>query len=130
MNPSVEIPDKLYFKIGDVAKILGVEAYVLRYWETEFPEIRPSKSRTGQRLYRKTDVEKILHIKDLLYGQKFTIDGARRRLRGEVIEHRQADDQRQPALNFDDGETALSLKKMRDVVSRVVGEMDDFTARR
>lgn len=124
MTPAPEIPDKLYFKIGDVAKIIGVEAYVLRYWETEFPEIRPSKSRTGQRLYRKQDVEKILHIRELLYQQKFTIDGARKRLRGEAVEHRQAGEVRQSTLQFPDEEAKLALAKIKDVVARVVKEMD------
>ncbi|MBI2340546.1 MAG: MerR family transcriptional regulator [Deltaproteobacteria bacterium] len=75
------IPDKLYFKIGEVAELAGVAPYVLRYWETEFSEISPLKSRTNQRLYKKRDVETILKIKNLLYEEKFTINGARKRLR-------------------------------------------------
>ena len=74
-----KIPDKLYFKIGEVAEIVGVEPYVLRYWETEFSEISPVKSKTQQRLYRRQDVERILKIKDLLYQERFTIHGARKR---------------------------------------------------
>lgn len=73
-----EIPDKLYFRIGDVSRIAGVKAYVLRYWETEFPTIAPKKSGTGQRLYRRKDVELILEIKHLLYEKRFTIEGARK----------------------------------------------------
>jgi len=76
-----EIPDKLYYKIGEVAKFTGVKTHVLRYWETEFNSIRPNKSRSNQRLYRKQDVELILHLKDLLYNQGFTIAGARKKLR-------------------------------------------------
>ena len=76
-----EIPDKLYYKIGEVAKFTGVKTHVLRYWETEFNTIRPNKSRSNQRLYRKQDVELILHLKDLLYNQGFTIAGARKKLR-------------------------------------------------
>jgi len=76
-----QIPDKLYFKIGEVAKFTGVKTHVLRYWETEFKAIRPNKSRSNQRLYRKQDVELILHLKDLLYNQGFTIAGARKKLR-------------------------------------------------
>jgi DNA-binding transcriptional MerR regulator len=75
------IPDKQYFKIGEVAQIVGVEPYVLRYWETEFKSIRPEKSRSKQRLYRKRDVETALQIKRLLYDEGFRIDGAKRRLR-------------------------------------------------
>ncbi|MBW2475227.1 MAG: MerR family transcriptional regulator [Deltaproteobacteria bacterium] len=76
-----QIPDKLYYKIGEVAKFTGVKTHVLRYWETEFKAIRPNKSRSNQRLYRKRDVELILHLKDLLYNQGFTIAGARKKLR-------------------------------------------------
>ncbi len=73
--------DKLYFKIGEVAEIVGVPAYVLRYWETEFKAIRPQKSRSQQRVYRRRDVETLLRIKFLLYARKFTIAGARQVLR-------------------------------------------------
>ena len=73
-----EIPDKLYFRIGDVSRLAGVKPYVLRYWETEFPAIAPKKSGTGQRLYRRKDVELILEIKHLLYEKRFTIEGARK----------------------------------------------------
>lgn len=76
-----DLPDKLYFKIGEVAQIVGVPAYVLRYWETEFKVIRPQKSRTQQRVYRRRDVELLLKIKHLLYTKKFTIAGARQQLR-------------------------------------------------
>ena len=75
-----EIPDKLYFKIGEVSDLLGVEPYVLRYWETEFTNLSPKKSGTGHRLYRRKDVEILLHIKHLLYDRKFTIEGARQSL--------------------------------------------------
>ena len=77
---SPEIPDKLYFKIGEVSELLGVEAYVLRYWETEFPALSPKKSGTGHRLYRRKDVELLLRIKHLLYEKRFTIEGARQSL--------------------------------------------------
>jgi DNA-binding transcriptional MerR regulator len=73
-----EIPDKLYFRIGDVSRLVGVKPYVLRYWETEFPSISPKKSGTGQRLYRRKDVELILQIKNLLYEKRYTIEGARK----------------------------------------------------
>jgi len=80
---SPEIPDKLYFKIGEVSDLLGVEAYVLRYWETEFPALAPKKSGTGHRLYRRKDVELLLRIKHLLYEKRFTIEGARQTLQTE-----------------------------------------------
>jgi DNA-binding transcriptional MerR regulator len=75
-----ELPDKIYFKIGEVAEIVGVEPYVLRYWETEFPALKPSKSRSQQRLYRKRDVELLLKIKRLLYEEQYTIAGAKKQL--------------------------------------------------
>lgn len=80
---SPEIPDKLYFKIGEVSDLLGVEPYVLRYWETEFSVLSPKKSGTGHRLYRRKDVELLLRIKHLLYEKKFTIEGARQTLQAE-----------------------------------------------
>ena len=82
MTPqSPAIPDKIYFKIGEVARLTGVKPYVLRYWETEFHAIQPVKSQSRQRLYRKRDVELLLKIKDLLYKQRFTIEGARKKIR-------------------------------------------------
>src|SRR5258705_4079510 len=80
---SPEIPDKLYFKIGEVSDLLGVEAYVLRYWETEFAVLAHKKSGTGHRLSRRKDVELLLRIKYLLYEKKFTIEGARQSLQAE-----------------------------------------------
>src|ERR1700681_4085685 len=77
-EPSHEIPDKLYFRIGEVARLAGIKPYVLRFWETEFPALGPKKSGTGHRLYRRKDVEMVLEIKRLLYEQRFTIEGARK----------------------------------------------------
>lgn len=78
------IPDKLYFRIGEAARLLGLPPYVLRYWETQFPSLAPAKSEGGQRMYRRKDLEQLLMIKHLLYERKFTIAGARRWL----AEHR------------------------------------------
>jgi DNA-binding transcriptional MerR regulator len=78
--PVPEIPEKLFFRIGEVCKIVGVEPYVLRFWETEFPFLAPQKSKSGHRVYRKKDVEMVLKIKDLLYDRGFTIAGARKQL--------------------------------------------------
>ena len=80
IGPTQEIPDKLYFRIGDVAKLAGIKAYVLRFWESEFRTLGPKKSGTGHRLYRRKDVEQVLEIKRLLYEQRFTIEGARKYL--------------------------------------------------
>jgi DNA-binding transcriptional MerR regulator len=75
------VPDRLYFKIGEVAKLVGVKPYVLRYWETEFSILRPGKTRARHRLYRRKDVETLLEIRRLLYAERYTIEGAKRRLR-------------------------------------------------
>jgi DNA-binding transcriptional MerR regulator len=81
---AVLIPDKLYFRIGEVATLCRLPAYVLRFWESEFPQLKPIKSSTGQRMYRRRDVESVLRIKQLLYEQGFTISGARQQLRAET----------------------------------------------
>jgi DNA-binding transcriptional MerR regulator len=81
------IPEKAYFRIGEVSKILDVESYVIRYWETEFKSVKPVRTKSAQRLYRKKDVQELLTIRNLLYAQRFTIDGARKQLakmRGEI----------------------------------------------
>jgi len=78
-----QIPDKLYFKIGEVAALLQLKTHVLRYWETEFTILQPVKSRSNQRLYRRKDVETALLIKELLYRQGFTIAGARKKIQAE-----------------------------------------------
>jgi DNA-binding transcriptional MerR regulator len=80
----VVVPDKLYFRIGEVSRLCKLPAYVLRFWETEFPQLKPVKSGTGQRMYRRKDVEAVLRIKKLLYDEGFTIAGARQQLRTEV----------------------------------------------
>ena len=82
-NAEVIIPDKLYFRIGEVAGLCRLPAYVLRFWESEFPQLKPVKGSTGQRMYRKRDVESVVRIKKLLYEDGFTIAGARAQLREE-----------------------------------------------
>ena len=91
----VVIPDRLYFRIGEVAKLCKLPAYVLRFWETEFPQLKPVKSSTGQRMYRRKDVESVLRIKTLLYEEGFTIAGARQHLKDEM-----KDSKKQSALPF------------------------------
>jgi DNA-binding transcriptional MerR regulator len=85
------IPDKLYFRIGEVAKLCQVQAYVLRFWESEFPQLKPNKSGTGQRLYRKRDVEMALQVKRLLHEEGYTIAGARHVLQVEGREGKKQD---------------------------------------
>src|SRR5882672_12788750 len=80
----LEIPDKLYFRIGEVSRLAGIKPYVLRFWETEFSTLGPKKSGKGHRLYRRKDVELVLEIKHLLYDKRFTIEGARQSLQSEA----------------------------------------------
>ena len=101
-----ELPAKLYYRIGEVAGIVGVEPHVLRYWETEFRSVRPQKSAKGQRIYSRRDVETLLKVKELLYAHRFTIAGARRKLREGGIE---------PALPTD-GATSEEAQRMRDAL--------------
>lgn len=103
----VIIPERLYFRIGDVAKLCRLPAYVLRFWETEFPQLKPVKSSTGQRMYRRKDVENVLRIKQLLYEEGFTIAGARQHLRAEV-----KGDKKQTPLPFPSA-TGADLKYVR-----------------
>lgn len=85
MSPqAVTIPEKLFFKIGEVCELAGVQAHVLRYWESEFPMLAPQKNRAGQRVYRKRDVEMALRIKELLYEDQYTIAGAKKRLTNDL----------------------------------------------
>jgi len=77
--------DKRYFRIGEASRIVGVEPYVLRYWESEFPEIRPKRADSNQRTYQREDLKLLLRIKDLLYDEKMTIKGARQRLKSETV---------------------------------------------
>src|SRR5688572_32217871 len=85
-HPAIVIPEKIYFKIGEVCELVGVQAHVLRYWETEFPMLSPQKNRSGQRSYRRRDVEIAVRIKQLLYDEMFTIAGAKKKLQAELRE--------------------------------------------
>src|SRR5262249_26982898 len=100
---SSDIPDKLYFRIGEVSRLCDVPAYVLRFWESEFPQLKPHKGGTGQRLYRRRDVETALHIKTLLYEEGYTIPGARQVIK---TEQKQKAPQPQLPLAVEDGNVA------------------------
>src|SRR5438874_11526979 len=109
------IPEKLYFRIGEVARLCRLPAYVLRFWETEFPQLKPIKSSTGQRMYRRKDVESVLRIKQLLYEQGFTIPGARQHLRAEV-----KSDTKQSSLPFparSNSELKYIRQGLRDILT-------------
>src|SRR6202041_3395849 len=103
-----EIPDKLYFRIGEVAKLCDVPAYVLRFWESEFPQLKPHKGGTGQRLYRRRDVEMALRIKSLLYEEGYTIPGARQVFKADLK-------QREPqlALTIDHAPVNVEPRQLR-----------------
>jgi DNA-binding transcriptional MerR regulator len=79
-NPQQSQPNKLFYRIGEVSRLSGLEQYVLRYWESEFPQLKPNKGKSGQRLYTKKDLDAVLHIKQLLYKEGYTISGARKKL--------------------------------------------------
>ena len=118
---AVEIPDKLYFKIGEVASLLNIKTHVLRYWETEFTALQPVKSRTNQRLYRRKDVETALLIKELLYRQGFTIAGARKHITAALRS------QNLPDNNFASAQQVIhdvrkDLLRMRTLLSKTSDE--------
>jgi len=113
-SSEVMIPEKLYFRIGEVSRLCRLPAYVLRFWETEFPQLRPVKSTTGQRMYRRRDVENVLRIKKLLYEDGFTIAGARSHLREET-----KSDKKQTALPFP-GRSSADLKHIRQGLREIL----------
>jgi DNA-binding transcriptional MerR regulator len=115
------IPDKLYFRIGEVATLCQLPAYVLRFWESEFPQLKPVKSSTGQRMYRRRDVESVVRIKQLLYEQGFTIAGARQQLRSES-----KTDKTQAAIPFPNHSSA-ELQNIRQGLREILNLL---TARR
>lgn len=112
MGARRELPAKLYYRIGEVASIVGVEPHVLRYWETEFRSIRPQKSAKGQRIYSRRDVETLLKVKDLLYAHRFTIAGARRKLREGGLE---------PVPP--EATTSAEAQRMRETLLEIRGEL-------
>ncbi len=110
------IPDKLYFRIGEVAELCRLPAYVLRFWETEFPQLKPVKSSTGQRMYRQKDVENVLRIKQLLYDEGFTIAGARQQLKAEAKPAK-----RQAGFQFPPEKRSERIKKVRQGLQEILG---------
>jgi DNA-binding transcriptional MerR regulator len=110
----IEIPEKLYFRIGEVARLCRLPAYVLRFWETEFPQLKPVKSSTGQRMYRRRDVESVVRIKQLLYEEGYTIAGARQHLRDEG-----KGDKKQAALPFATSSPA-NLRQIRQGLQEIL----------
>jgi DNA-binding transcriptional MerR regulator len=115
-SAEVLIPDKLYFRIGEVARLCRLPAYVLRFWETEFPQLKPGKSSTGQRMYRRRDVETVVMIRKLLYEDGFTIAGARQLLRAETRPGKS-----QEPLPFSGRPSRDGLRQVRQGLKEILG---------
>ncbi len=107
-----EIPEKVYFRIGEVSNLIGVDSHVLRYWETEFKDIRPHRAKSNQRLYRRLDVEILLHIRSLLHEQGYTISGARK-----ILAREEQNDT--PAVN-DSGKTVNNNNKLTKIKNELL----------
>ncbi len=120
----VVIPDRLYFRIGEVAELCDLPTYVLRFWETEFPQLRPTKGSTGQRMYRRSDVETALRIKRLLYEEGFTIPGAREHLKLETKSAR-----KQAPLLFPVRPPNDELKRVRQGLQEILGILSKSRSR-
>ncbi|MBI5641834.1 MAG: MerR family transcriptional regulator [Nitrospirae bacterium] len=116
------VPDKLFYKIGEVSKITGVEPYVLRYWETEFPFLRPRKNKSGQRVYVKKDLEMIIQVKRMLYQERYTIEGVRKRF-GEgiaLVPETKATNEPKSMITKNPAEILGSVKKrLREIVKQM-----------
>jgi len=125
-SEDVVIPDKLYFRIGEVSKLAKLPAYVLRFWESEFPQLRPNKGSTGQRMYRRRDVENTLLIKKLLYEDGYTIAGAREKLRADMKAGKD-----QVVLPFASGPSnTVQLKRVRQELSEILRLLDKSSHKR
>jgi DNA-binding transcriptional MerR regulator len=122
VQETTSIPDRLYFKIGDVARICKVETYVLRFWETQFPQLKPNKSGTGQRLYRRRDVETALEIKRLVHGEGYTLSGARHALGHS----RRSEPQAQPRLPLSTAESSQRLDTAAAVIGAARAELREI----
>lgn len=114
-DDKIKIPNKLYFDISEVSELTGVKPYVLRYWESEFTQLKPTKTSKGQRKYKKKDIEKILEIKELLRDENYTIAGARKKLT-----QKQTEQARKPDLYSIIEDTKKELYSLRDMLSRPV----------
>ncbi len=117
------LPPKLYFRIGEVAGLVGVEPHVLRYWEREFRSIRPSKSAKGQRVYSRRDVENLMRVRELLYGRGFTIAGAKKQLREKGVEPREETF----GGELDSARVRQQLETLKSEVEAFLQELSDAT---
>ncbi|MEW5806265.1 MAG: MerR family transcriptional regulator [Acidobacteriota bacterium] len=133
-----KFPDKLFYKIGEVCKITDTQPYVLRFWESEFPQLTPQKNRAGQRVYRKSDIELIFKIKQLLYDEEYTIAGARKKLGMDDIEVPEEEPMKQEELTFEkqlcrketsgkkvSGEGRTKLKRLEEQLESLLDLLDE-----
>jgi DNA-binding transcriptional MerR regulator len=127
-----KIPNKLFFKIGEVCEITDTQPYVLRYWESEFPALAPAKNSSGQRIYRRRDIETVLRIKELLYDEGFTIAGAKKRLEAE-LQAKSPTPQSQAAASAEllevapppvDERAQITIKQVRDELRAILTLLD------
>jgi DNA-binding transcriptional MerR regulator len=118
MDPK-KIPNKLFFKIGEVCEITDTQPYVLRYWESEFPMLAPAKNSSGQRIYRRRDIETVFRIKELLYDEGFTIAGAKKRIEAEMS-GRGPTPQPTPAPTEGDDRVRAALREVRDELRQIL----------
>jgi DNA-binding transcriptional MerR regulator len=116
------LPPKLYYRIGEVAELVGVEPHVLRYWEREFRSIRPTKSAKGQRVYSRRDVENLMRVRELLYSEGFTIAGAKKKLQRSGSEARESEERRED----DEPEEPLSASRTREQLVAIRGDIEAF----
>jgi DNA-binding transcriptional MerR regulator len=120
MTKSIKIPDKLYYKVGEVCKIAGIQSYVLKYWETEFPQLTSDKQEGGQKVYARGELETVLHIKKLLYEDGFTISGAKKQLEKEGLAEAAPD----PEPSAESLESAPEVDgKQRAAIEEVLSEL-------
>jgi DNA-binding transcriptional MerR regulator len=121
-----KIPNKLFFKIGEVCEITDTQPYVLRYWESEFPALAPAKNTSGQRIYRRRDIETVLRIKQLLYEEGFTIAGAKKRLEMEMAGRQPTPSSAPPGGNGGDGKDATkqAIHEIRDQLREILTLLD------
>ena len=122
MAAKARVQKRLYYKIGEACKALGIQPYVLRYWETEFPALTPSKSRSGQRVYSEKELEIIRRIKELLYEEGYTIAGAKKKLEGELNDPSPPAAPAAPAANGDD--LRKTLVRVRDELRDLLRMLD------
>jgi DNA-binding transcriptional MerR regulator len=142
MESESRIPEKLFFRIGEVCDLIKVQPHVLRYWETEFPMLAPQKNRAGQRVYRRKDVEMVFRIRDLLYEEKFTIAGAKKRLLDEIRggsgrarsadeppQEERNDHESEPNVTSASGTDAPSSPKVQRGLRKLKSDLEDLLTR-